>query len=37
MTSMVGCYRELKLSGQHRYFEKAQKNNKVIVDGCPFH
>ncbi|VDL78787.1 unnamed protein product [Nippostrongylus brasiliensis] len=37
MTSLIGCYRELRLAGHPKYFESAQKQNKIVVDGCPFH
>ncbi|VDM69537.1 unnamed protein product [Strongylus vulgaris] len=37
MTSLVGCYKDLKLSGHPKYFESAQKSNKAAVDACPFH
>ncbi|VDO26960.1 unnamed protein product [Heligmosomoides polygyrus] len=37
MTSLIGCYRDLRLAGHPKYFESAQKQNKVAVDGCPFH
>ncbi|KAJ1371664.1 hypothetical protein KIN20_033651 [Parelaphostrongylus tenuis] len=36
MTSLLGCYRDLKLAGHTKYFENAVKTNKVAVDGCPF-
>ncbi|EYC00933.1 hypothetical protein Y032_0112g342 [Ancylostoma ceylanicum] len=37
MTSLVGCYKDLKLAGHPKYFEAAQKSNKAAVDACPFH
>ncbi|PIO72285.1 laminin G domain protein [Teladorsagia circumcincta] len=37
MTSLMGCYRELRFAGHPKYFENALKQNKVAVDGCPFH
>ncbi|KHJ99590.1 hypothetical protein OESDEN_00424 [Oesophagostomum dentatum] len=37
MTSLIGCYKDLRVGGQARYFESALKSNKVAVDACPFH
>ncbi|XGW21734.1 hypothetical protein V3C99_004587, partial [Haemonchus contortus] len=36
MTSLTGCYRQLRFSGHPKYFEKALKQNKVALDSCPF-
>ncbi|KAK5977881.1 hypothetical protein GCK32_016751 [Trichostrongylus colubriformis] len=36
MTSLMGCYRELRFAGHAKYFENALKQNKVAVDACPF-
>ncbi|PAV75919.1 hypothetical protein WR25_01227 [Diploscapter pachys] len=35
MNSLVGCYRNLHISTRPKYFESAQKLNKVAVDACP--
>ncbi|VDK75855.1 unnamed protein product [Anisakis simplex] len=35
-TSMMGCFRQLKLSGHSVPLKKAKKTSKVAVNACPY-